>query len=469
MKILLLVAAMAAPCAAAPLAPRERDALLDGPHAVVDPGFGYYRDRSLRGVVKEIRATGVSTVSAYLRSAEPDLVAACHDEGLAFCGILWGTIIYGSRSLTPPPPLGALQVHLSGPRRQDHEPAFYCPRHPEFREWYRAYAGETLRAVEPDAVVITENFFGAWPGPSSPMTGCFCDLCLAELARRLGRTQPIVLAGPDERRALLEDPKAFREWVDMRVAVWADFMKEALDGVRESLPGAPVGAVLLAVDDPDGPRRIREANGQDALQLLERARFDFISFQAHWPDWMTPGLVPERHAESYRPYVEAVRSRSPSVRVGLIPDIGSAENCRRGSAWVRRLQVAARRAGFTFVEPYEYSVGGAVYENPPQVIECRRLSKNECELVFSKRLDPASVRRPGNFRLETGRQPASLRFDGGNIVTLRFDDDLPDGPRTLEIENVRDDPANFWFNRGKDRADWKYHAHSVPEGTRVTW
>jgi hypothetical protein len=341
--------------------------------------------------------------------------------------------------------------------------------HPEYREWYEQFLRRTIGEFSLDAVVITESFFTGWPGLSNKTTRCFCDLCRAELARRLSLESVPALATPEERRAFLEDAAHFQAWVDMRVESWTDFMGFVLSVCRQIAPGMPVGTMVLAIDHPDGFQRIREANGQDAIALLERAPYDFIVLQAHWPDWMKPGLTPEQHAESYRVYSEAIQGRYPDVRVGMLADIGSAEACRRGSAWVRRLQVAARRAGMAFVEPYEYSVGGAMYDDPPQIIEHAVLSADRLEVVFSKRLDPESARRTENYLLDGRLSPRNVEFDGGNIVTLVLPEGADEGPHHLEVRGVRDDPAVFWFNKRSENGKWKYDGHEVPEGTVVTW
>ena len=447
--------------------PRLRQ--LQGMGTMVDATLSpYYRDRSPRGLAKEIRGRGFDWVLAYANSLTPDLAAAIRVEGMALGLQLWGTIIYGPERLAPPPPAEALQVFASGPQTAAEQPKFYCPSSEAFVAWHRGYALAQLARFHPDMVLVIESFLGDIPGPTNRTYGCVCPRCCRRFAEAHGGQEAPEFKHTGSPRYWQTDKARYQRWVSFRAKLLADFTRDLYGGIAQTEAKVALAGTMLALGQPDGLSVVRECNGQDAALLARAAPWDLFFLQAHWPDWSRPGLTPREQVEGYRPFLDALHKEVPDLRVGILGDSGSNEDSRRSLEWIREADSIARSAGFTGFGIYEYAVSGFIYSERPRVIESTaNAARREIEVVFSKRLDRPSATASQNYTLGDGTHPREIAFDGGNIVLLRFDKIARPQPATLRIQDVRDDATAFWFNAGRPRQQQKYPSQVIDPDTRI--
>lgn len=430
---------------------------------------GYYRDRSARGIAKEMRAHGFSWVLAYAHTLTPALAQAIHDEGMALGVQLWGTIIYAPAGLDSPPPDGARQIFVGGQQPPKTNPVVFCPANDDYRAWYSWFARRYLRDLSPDVVTVIETFMGSWGGPGGADYGCFCSTCLRKFTARY----PSVSGFPEFKdasspRYWKTDRKLYEQWVQFRAEVTAQFIAHAYSSAMQAAPGAAIAGSMLAVDHPEGIEKVREWNAQDLGLIARAAPWDFFLFQAHWPDWMRPELSPGHHVRSYRPFLDTLRGERPDVHAGIITDSGSHAEMRRSMPWLNAAYVNARAEGFDSLCIYEYSISRFIYEDRPTIIEVDAGQK-KVELIFSKRMDAATVRVPANYTLDDGRHPSSVHFDGGNIVTLTFGGWRRNRLAKLLLTNLTDDASTFWFNGGKPPARRAYRSNRIAPGSEVSF
>ncbi len=453
---------------------------LEGLGTMIDYGLApYYRDRSPRGIAKEIRHAGFSWVIGYAHSLTPELAQALRAEGLAVVLQLWGTIIYSPASCRPAPPDSALQVFASGPQRSDANPKFYCPNRPELIAWHKTYARPLLERFRPrfyaesspgrtDLALVIEAFLGDLPGPESPTYGCVCAACRELFAQEYPAFREIPDFGNAESPFYWrQDRPRYQAWVTFRARSMARFLGQVYEGIAEIAPQVGLAGSMLALGQRDGLAQVRECNGHDAALLARAVEWDCFYLQAHWPDWLRADLRPTEHVRSYEPFLRELRRQVPDLRVGILTDSGSDEAMRRSLDWLREAHAAARDRGYHGLGIYEYSISRFIYEDPPRLVETTlQDAAASVELVFSKRLDPLSATTPGHYTLESGEHPRTVEFDGGNIVTLRFADLPRNRAVNLHITGVRDDPSRFWFHAPRAGRP-RYPGHVIGPGTRV--
>lgn len=444
-----------------------------GPGAMIDAGFSpYYRDRSPRGLAREIHAQGFKWVLVYSSSATTALLDALRAEGLGVGLQLWGPLIYSPDRVTPRPPAEALQVFATGKRGDSLQPHFFCPRNDAFLTWHRAYVVAELKRLRPDLVLVIEAFLGELPGPTSPTYGCVCSGCPKAFSDRNAGLAPPDFRNADSPQYWSRDRERYAKWVTFRAESMAAFLKAAHANVAAADPHVLQAGSMLALGEKGGLDRIRECNAHDARLLAEAAPWDLFLLQAHWPDWIRPDLDPVEHVRSYRPFADAVRRVRPAMPVGILTDSGSNEDMRRSREWLAEANAAATREGMTGVGIYEYAISRFIYDQPPRVIEATASKRDGAiELIFSKRLERASVMEPTHYTLPDGSHPERVTFDGGNIVTLR-------GPGVaaaitakkgieVRVDKVRDDAPTFWFNATRKGEPLKYPHHEVAPETQV--
>jgi len=420
---------------------------LHGLGTLADFSFYYYRNRSPRGLAREIKARGFSWLCGYSSRTTPELVEAFHDEGMAFVLFLWGTIIYSPGTLSPPPPDSGKQVFVGGAQAPDANPVFYCPNSQEYVEWYRKMVHDQVHRVPADMIMMTESFLGEWGGPDATTYGCFCDSCRSRFLQVYPEETNLPdFQNPASPRYWKTNRVLYERWITFRADSVKKFQQATYDAVIQELPNVAIAGNMLAIDDPQGISKVREYNAQDVNLLANAMPWDFFYLQAHFPDWLKISLDAEQHIRSYVPFLTAIRSNAPKLRVGVTTDSGSNMGMRRSLAWLHACALAAKQDGFSSFAPYEYSISRFIYEEPPTVIGIKPDGAGKkLEVIFSKRVDSSTAQNTSNYTLDSGSNPSQVQFDGGNIATLIFESWQRNRNASIRIVNVKDDWAGFWF------------------------
>lgn len=416
----------------------------------VDPGFGYYKNRSPRSIAEEVRANGYSTVHLVVTNEEaidPALVRALRREGLAVWYLTFGNGVYSTASC----PQGweawkmVTRSDLEGKPLADGYTRF-CLNNPAYRAWKKQRMARVLREHRFQGVEIAEPHWPEYPGISSPAYGCFCAHCRTAF-RAMFPEEPDLpdIVHPDSPRNPARNPALWAKWLRFRQATLTSFLNDLVNGpggIRQTAPGAKVCTWTLALSEPDGVRKVREIHGEDAAEVVRVVRPDAHMLQTHWPDWVKPELKPD-YVEAYRPFLDPVRKAAPSLPLLIQADIGSWKQNRRSWQWIHAFEAACRRIGASGATLYEYFIGGYMYTDTPRIAEVRRDGEG-FRLLFTKRLDPVTAGDASHYSTDRGRIE-SVRVDGSTVI-LRLAGVRAGERVALTVRDIADDPTRRLFD-----------------------
>lgn len=395
--------------------------LLVGRSVQVDPGFGYYKDRSPRSVAEEIRANGYSIVRLVVTNDDAldrALVEAFRREGIAVSYVTFANGVYSTAAC----PEGwqkwkmVTRSDLEGKPLNDGYTRF-CLNNPDYRAWKKRRIAKTLRENGFAGIDLAEPHWPEYPGISSPAYGCFCSHCKAAFRAMFPeeRDLPDILH-PESPLYPDRNPALWAKWLRFRRATLTAFLNDLVNGpggIRQAAPHVRVCTWTLALSEPDGVRKVLEIHGEDAAEVARVVKPDAHMLQTHWPDWIKPDLPPN-YVTAYRPFIVPLQAAAPQVPILIQADIGSWKQNRRSWEWVRAFEEASRQVGASGSTLYEYFIGGYMYTDPPRVAAVRPDGAT-VRVLFTKRLDPKSAGDPSHYALDVGRVEA-VQVDGSTAV-----------------------------------------------------
>ncbi|MBN1488978.1 MAG: hypothetical protein JXA69_03590 [Phycisphaerae bacterium] len=432
------------PCTAA-----SDDRPIYGRSVTLDPTFAYYRDRTPASIAAEIHANGYRIVRCVLPAdsvLDPELVDAFHQESVGVWYVTFGNGTYSTVDL----PDGweswrmVTRTELAGGRLDDGFTRL-CLNNADYRTWKKAQIARTLCRGRFDGVDIAEPHWPEYPGFESRAYACFCPCC-----REAFRTMFPEAAGlpdildADSPRSPKRAPELWKQWLAFREASLIAFLDDLVNGpggIRERAPAAKVSIWTLALMGEDGLRRVREDSGEDAARIVTTVKPDLHCFQTHWPDWIRADLD-AAYVKAYEPFIASVRRVAPDLPLMIQADTGSQKQNRRSWAWIRGFERTCNRLGCDSTTFYAYDLGLYMYTDPPRITEVRRRGK-VTDLLFTKRLDPASVADGERMTVAPGRI-TRVQVDG-SILRLWVADVRPGDHCTLTVRDVADDPARRLF------------------------
>jgi hypothetical protein len=407
----------------------------------VDPSFAYYTDRSPQSIAEELKANGYKAARYIVTresAAKPDFVAACRASGVAVTYTTLGNGVYSTGDLPPGWEKWKMRMKEGDAAAEGY--TYLCMNHPDYRHWKKKQVVGMLKRIPFDAFEIMESFWPAYQGPASARYGCLCDHCRAAFLRTHADAKGIPSFTDATNSDYYQTNRTlYKQWVEFRaqsVAAFLDDLVNGPDGVRTNFPGLPVAVWGIADAIPDGVAKLREWEGLDGALVVRTVRPDLYVIQTDWPDWMKPGLAPSYVAQ-YQPFAAAISAVS-DVPIQVQTDIGSNEQCRRGSNWLSQCEAAARRAGFAGIVAYEYHLSLDIYEAPPCPLRARGQT-NTVTLVFNKRLSATSAADAAKYSVAPGRVVA-VKVDG-NLVNL----EVAGHPLQATARDLADDPTRRLF------------------------
>ncbi|NIA16064.1 MAG: DUF4434 domain-containing protein [Nitrospiraceae bacterium] len=408
-------------------------------------GFPYYADRSPESIASELRANGFSTVHYMplaVSAIDADLIAALHREGIGVWWSEFGNATYSTEGL--PDEWKAWEVI----RRADLEGDTYqppvirfCLSRAEFRTWRRKSIASVLKKHAFDGIDILEPYWPAYPGPASPMYGCFCDACqegfLRMFPRQRGLPEIVDLDSPDSPQ---NNPERWRNWLTFRqnaVTSFLNYLVNGGGGIRETAPRVKVCTWSLALTGENACQKVCDIHGTNAFEIARIVKPDLLCLQTHWPDWLKQDLKPD-YVRQYQGFIDAIRKADPAPTVMIQADTGSKEENQRGWPWIRQFQQACDSIGVHSSTYYEYFISRYAYAAQPRIAFVRAHPK-AVELHFTKRLDPNSAVALANYVVKPGTI-TEAKVDG-NIVTLGLEGLKPGDRPVLTASNIADDPT----------------------------
>lgn len=418
-----------------------------GQSAIVDPSFGYYRDRSRESVASEIRANGYCIVRLIAEpSARVDraLVDAFHAEKIGVWLQVFGNGSYSKQLLPPEYKKWAMvtRTDLTGGKLEGFQRL--CLNNREYRAWKKKDIANALRSARFDGIEIAEPYWPDYPGIESPAYGCFCETCrLAFTLMFPEESQLPDIVHPESSRSPGKNPELWKKWLQFRQASETDFLNDMVNGpggLRATSPGVKIAVWNLALAQPNGVQLVREHQGQDPAEIASRVKPDLYCFQTHWPDWIRADLKPD-YVKDYVPFIEQLRKGSPDMPVMIQTDVGSTREAVRDRSWVEQFEKACEQVGAESTCLYEYFIAGWTYHEPARVTQVRRKG-DQIELVLTRRIDPAAARQPGAIRIE-GHDAEVIRVDG-NLLAVASSGDATTTSR-IEIRGLREDAGRNLF------------------------
>lgn len=419
-----------------------------GPSIQIDPTFAYYRDRSADSVARELKQAGYRSVRYFVtREDRVDgrMVEALKRHGLFVWAMTLGNGTYSTDHL--PAGWERWRMELLKPPKDDY--TRLSPHSEGYLDWKRRALVRLVEEHPFDGVEIAEAYFPEWDGLA---TGAYGDVGPQAQAafRAYSGMLPPEFVHRTSPAYYKKDRARYLVWVEFRVNAVNRFLDRIVNGpggVREARPELRIATWSIAIDagrDPVGA--IRELQGIDAGEMIAAVRPDLHMLQTHWPDW-TRQRLPADYARRYRPFAEPLRRQYPDLPLALQTDIGSLRSMRRSAAWVRRFAETTASLGYASWTAYEYSIGGWMYEEPPQAVEAIRLGSGAVRIDFNKRIDGALAERTEHYRFRSLQgEPIPLpdlrAAADGQSVTL-YSERFPDASFAADIRGVQDTPDRW--------------------------
>jgi hypothetical protein len=320
-----------------------------------------------------------------------------------------------------------------------------CLNNPGYRLWKKSQIARTLARGKFDGVDIAEPHWPEYPGIKSPAYACFCSHCLDDFRKMFPEETDlpdiIDLHSP---RSPGRNPDLWRKWLAFREASVTDYLNDLVNGrggIRQRAPRAKVATWTLALAEKNGLRRVLVDSGENAGKIVEVVKPDLHCLQTHWPDWIRADLSPA-YVEAYRPFIQQIRDIDPIVPLMIQADTGSRKQNRRAWDWIEESERHSALLGACSTTFYAYDLGKYIYADPPRITEVRRRGQ-QVELLFAKRLDPASAGRVSSYHLMPGRI-LKIRVDG-SLVLLDVSDIAEGGVCALTVKGISDDAERRLF------------------------
>lgn len=421
-------------------------ALLRGPGAEVDPGFPYYKDRSAESIAAEVAANGYKHVH-YVATADStireDLVRAFKKEGLpvwylTFCHVAYSTADF-------PPGWEAWRMKLRASPGKEY--TRLCMNDPGYIAFKRKHIAEVMRKFPFDGVELVEPFWPDVPGPETPTYGCLCEDCRAAFLRdNPDETDIPEFTDAASPRYYKTDAALYQKWVEFRVRSIGRFLNAVLADARRDDPRTRVLVWSLAQQGKDAVALLREAQGNDAPELVRAARPDAWCFQTNWTDWSRSDL-PADYLEAYQPFLDNLRATAPTLPVAFQVDTGSLKPSRQTYGWLVEADRTAQRMGATGTINYEYFITKSMYDDAPRLVWVRPRTGG-VTLVYQKRVDAGRAADVTNYRVtDAGGRPLTITGakPDGNMIHLGVRGLDAGRKYTVRIEETVDTPARWLF------------------------
>lgn len=427
-------------------APKRVAALLQGPGAEVDPGFGYYKDRSAESIASEVAVNGyrhVHYVATSDSGIREDLVRAFKREGLPVWYLTFCHVAYGTSDF--PPGWEEWRMKLRAAPGTDY--TRLCMNNPGYIAWKRKRIAEVMRKFPFDGIELVEAFWPDVPGPERETYGCLCDHCRAAFRKDYPEEADIPeFTDASSPRYYKTDAALYRKWVAFRTRSIGRFLNAVLADARKQNPNVRVLAWSLAQQGENAVALLREAQGNDAAELVKAARPDAWCFQTNWTDWSKPDL-PADYLKTYQPFLDNLRAVAPDLPVAFQVDTGSLKPSRQTYAWLKEADRTAQAMGATGTINYEYFITRSMYDDPPRLVQVRPRAGG-VSLVYQKRVDAGRAADVTNYRV-TDAGGRALKITGakadGNMIHLGVRGLVAGRPYTVRVEETVDTPERWLF------------------------
>ena len=249
--------------------------------------------------------------------------------------------------------------------------------HEGFHQWFKDFSGRILDKAPFDGFLIVEPLYSSFGGlDRDPVQyGDISPAFQAAFKAATGNTRFPSFTNPDDPLYYKkpENKKLYEDLVEYRVRVMVEFCDDVINGeggIRSRFPGLVIGTWTLGSAEPDGYRRVREEDGEDAEWMVRDCKPDVHYIQTHWPDWTPPrpahGLLSRDTPILSRPCAGPIRMWPSGSR----PMVGSLTEMRKNPQWVDRYHEACLQAGVDVTTYYMFSLRWEVLLSTAPAFDC---------------------------------------------------------------------------------------------------
>ena len=421
---------------------------LTGPTMQIDPTFPYYKNRSNESIVDEIELAGYKAVH-YIVMNDKDvngpLIEAFHAKGMPVWLMVVGNGTYSGAGL----PAGWENWKLKMTKMPNNNFFhFFSLFNKDFLQWKKEVVVGLIKQYPFDGVEMAETYFPEWDAIRTGYYGDVGPTAQAAFKEKYNLEMPD-FTNPDSEKYYRKDVERYKKWMQFRVDGVCDFQHEIFNGkggVRGARPDILIATWSLVINaGANSVAKIREDQGLDAVEIVEKVKPDVHFFQTHWPDWLKDETVLRpNYMKAYENFTKPVRTKFPDVPLGLQADQGSGKDMIKSSAWIKQFNEDVPKYGYSTWTTYEYHLGGYIYSDIPKPMKAVKTGKQTVIVSFNKRIDDASGSNIENYKvLGGGRLQSnalkSIRIDGNRAI-LEFNAPVK-GKLSLLINNISDTPA----------------------------
>ncbi len=328
----------------------------------VDPFLNTYDN--LRLTPKEV----ARLVKSYGFNAVHLVIVNVGDNSPSFSNII-GSYVEALRSenlsvvltIYPPTDRVAWETHpewrqrfLNGESKYDWR-VYLAPTDDGFVAYYLENVKRLLKTYNFDGIELAECWYEVDEGPSSPYYADFSSSMRQKFKEASG-IDPLELFNSSSPHYYLRDSQLYEEWVNFRVAVITNFMKNILNAAKEVNPN--IRTYIMYLSDVGQSYNTRIDHAQDLNAIVKDVRPDYIVIETAWQDWIKVNLSPS-YVKSYADYYVS-KIHDAQVKVIVQTDVGSVPQMKRGLDWVKEFTQNAIDNGFDGVVFYEFSIGSFI-------------------------------------------------------------------------------------------------------------
>lgn len=246
------------------------------------------------------------------------------------------------------------QRFLNGESKYDWR-VYLAPTNDGFVTYYLENVKRLLKTYNFDGIELAECWYEVDEGPSSPYYADFSSSMRQKFKEASG-VDPLELFNSSSLHYYLKDSQLYEEWVNFRVEVITNFMKNILNAAKEVNPNIRTYVMYLSDVGQNYSTRIDHA--QDLNAIIKDVRPDYVVIETAWQDWIRVDLSPS-YVKSYADYYVS-KVHNAQVKIIVQTDVGSVSQMRRSLDWVKEFTQNAIDNGFDGVVFYEFSIGSFI-------------------------------------------------------------------------------------------------------------
>jgi hypothetical protein len=451
--------------------------LLKGRTVQVDFGFPPYKDRSAASIADEISVNGYEGVYYFVVSdiaTRKDIIVELQKRGIPVA-----VMVIASGAYLPvnerPADWEKWRMQFTNNVLDIYQLISYV--HKDYAVWMKHRVVNLIKKYGIDGFTFAEAMYPIADGleQTNVLYGDISPAFQAAFKNDTGNSVFPEFVDKSKPNYYKKIPKVYKALIEYRIKTVNDFYNEVINGaggVREKCPGVFVATWTMAINLPNGDKKLREWEGNDTPSMIRKIKPDMHFIQTHAPDWSNPALKGD-YPKLYKPFFDLVKKTDPKMPIGFQADFVSNENIRRNPKWVELFYKTCDQMWLECTTYYEFGLRWNIYHEPPRLCKVRQVWKNEIVLSFDQRISKDCENIVVGRKMiisDYGRGYNVKQADvDGNLLKLILDQDIS-GERqvTLQLGGIKDDPAYRYERPGGGQIMLKGEVNVVQDGFSKT-